>query len=192
MLRNREQFDAVANSKTWARITKLPYYQMGMSLLKKQYEEGDAFALFRQWIEQEENRDLVEMLGDAVSTEMFCYGGGNWVDFIDLVQQMYNALNYGQIQQSIKDPQFKDQKAMQHAPLHSLLRVLARNPNKIKVPDLVIGFKIKNTQKAEAQIKRLETLLEALSADGADAGRPTQARQSRRWQFPDAALRRRA
>jgi hypothetical protein len=162
MLRNREQVDAIANSKTWARITKLPYYQMGMTLLKQQYE-SDNFAPIRQWIGQDENRDLVEMLTDAVSTEIFCYGGGNWVDFLDLAQQVSNSSTYGPFKQWLKDPQVKDQKGMQYASTREMLRVLARNPKKIKVPDLVVGFKIKDAKKAEAQIQRLETLLEALA-----------------------------
>lgn len=162
MLRNREQVEAVANSKTWARIVKLPYVQMGLNLLKQQYEQNDELAPFRQWISQEENRDLVEILTDAVSTDLFCYAAGNWVDFLDLVQQLYYNSSFAPFTQLIKDPQLKDQKAMQFAQVRELLRVLARNPNKIRVPDVIVGFQIKDAKKAEAQIKRLETMLEAL------------------------------
>ena len=164
MLRNKEQLDAVANSKAWARITKLPYYQMGMRLLKQQYEEGENFAAFRQWVGQEENRDLVELLGDAVSTEIFCYGAGNWVDFVDLWQQVSRGMQLAPYTQLLKDPKSKDPKAMQYASGRAVLRVLARNPNKIKIPDFIIGFKIKDARKAEAQIKRLETVLKDLAA----------------------------
>jgi hypothetical protein len=165
MLRNGEQLDALLKSKTWARITQLPFYQMGMFLLKQQYEQNDSFAPFRQWLAQEENRDLVEMLGDAVSTEIFCYGAGNWVDFVDLVQQMYGGFRYyGPLAQWLKDPQVKDQKSMQYASLRGLLRALANNPNKIKIPDFVAGFKIKNAKKAETQISRLGAILQALAA----------------------------
>lgn len=163
-LRTGEQFQAIAQSKTWARITQLPYYQMGMNLLKQQYEQGDAFAVFRQWIEQEENRDLVEMLRDAVSTEMFCYGAGNWVDFVDLFQQIYGVSRFSKLQQLLNEPQNPDRKALQYAQLQGMLRALAENPNKIKIPDFVLGFKIKNAKKAESQVKRLETLLEGLVA----------------------------
>lgn len=163
-LRTREQIEAVGKSKTWARITQLPYYQMGMNLLKQQYEQGEAFAVFRQWIEQEENRDLVEMLRDAVSTEMFCYGAGNWVDFLDLFQQINRGQQFAPLTHLLKDPNLKDQKGMTMAQIRGMLRALARNPNKIKFPDFVLGFQIKNAKKAESQITRLETLLEGLVA----------------------------
>jgi hypothetical protein len=163
MLRNREQVNAVANSKTWAKITKLPYYQLARLAIQQQFA-GDQFAEVRTWMEQEENRDLLAMLTDAVSDDMFCYGGGNWVDFVDLFQQMNSSSRYaGPIEQFLKDPNFKDQKAMQYAQVRGMLRALARNPKKIKFPDLVLGFKIKDAKKAEAQIARLETIAQALS-----------------------------
>ena len=64
--------------------------------------------------------------------------------------------------QMLKDP--KDQKAMSMAQVRGMFRVLARNPDKMKVPDFVLGFKIKDDKKAEAQITRLETLLNDLAA----------------------------
>jgi hypothetical protein len=163
MLRNREQFDAVAKSKAWTRITKLPAYQMAAALLKQQYSGDDGkLAPLRQWMEQEDNRDLLTLLGDAVSDEIFCYGGGNWVGFTDLYTQLNRAQQFGSVMQMLKDP--NDQNAVKMATPRAMLRVLARNPDKVKVPDLVIGFKIKDAKKAEAQIKRLETLLNGLVA----------------------------
>lgn len=164
MLRNREQLDAIAKSKTWTRITQLPFYQMWLSLMKQQYEQNDEFAAIRQWIALEENRDLLDMLAEAVSTDLFCYAGGNWVDFANLMQQISNGSTFGQLTQLLKDPQFKDQKGLAYAQIRAVLRALARNPNKIKFPDLVLGFKIKDANKAEGQIKRLESLAEALAA----------------------------
>lgn len=165
-LRNREQFDAVANSKTWARITKLPFYQMAVQHFKKQYEEGDDpfLASFRQWMKQPENRDLVDLLTDAVSTEIFCYGGSNWIDFLDLMQKI-SAGRYGELIQLLMGSQVKDHEAINYATLRGVLRALAENRNKIKFPDLVLGFKIKDAKKADAQIKRLEKLMLAEAGD---------------------------
>jgi len=162
MLRNREQVDAVANSKTWARLTKLPYYQMALSLLKQHYEQDDDFAAIRQWMRQPENRDLVALLIDAVSTEIFCSGGGNCVDFIDLMQEL-NAGRYSELVQLLMDSQAKDRKARNYVSMRGMLRALANNPDKLKFPDLVFGFKIKDSHKAEAQIKRLEAFGEVLA-----------------------------
>jgi hypothetical protein len=157
-LRNREQLDAVAKSKAWAKITQLPAYQMASALLRQQYSDPNGkLAPFREWVEQEENRDLVQLLADAFSDEIFCYGAANWVGFVELYTQLNRAQQFGPLMQLLKDP--NDQKAINMAQVRGMLRVLARNPDKIKVPDFVLGFKIKDAKKAEAQIKRLEALL---------------------------------
>lgn len=161
MLRNREQFDAVAKSKAWTRIRKLPYVDMAFAWLDNNYSPTGKLAPLQQWAEQQENRDLLALLGDAVSDEIFCYGGGNWVPFVDLYTQLNNAQRFGQVTQLLKDA--NDPKALSMAGPRAMLRVLARNPDKIKVPDLVLGFKIKDAKKAEVQIKRLEDLLNALA-----------------------------
>ncbi|HEY7158513.1 MAG TPA: hypothetical protein VH575_31500 [Gemmataceae bacterium] len=161
MLRNREQFDAVAKSKSWARITKLSFYQMAAFTLQQQYSNPEGrLAPLRGWIEQDENRDLLQTLRDAVSDEIFCYGAANWVTFVELYTQLNRAQQLGGVRQLVKDAD--DTKALEMAAPRSMLRVLARNPDKVKVPDFVLGFKIKDAKKAEAQIKRLESLLGVL------------------------------
>jgi hypothetical protein len=161
MLRNREQVEAVAKSKTWAKIAKLPAYQKAHAYLQQMWTGGN-FAEFRGLLEQKENRELVDLLVDAVSEEIFCYGAANWVDFVDLFKQINNAYQYAPLTALIKSG--GDQKALQSAQGRGVLRVLARNPQKIRVPDFIVGFKIKDAKKAEAQIKRLEDVLNGLIA----------------------------
>jgi hypothetical protein len=162
-LRNREQFDAVAKSKAWAKITQLPAYQMALTLLKQQYADPNGkLSPLRDLMEQEENRDLLQLLADAYSDEIFSYGAANWVGFVDLWTQLNRAQQFGPFMQMLKDP--TDQKAISMAQVRGMLRVLARNPDKMKAPDFVLGFKIKDDKKAESQIARLETLLNAFVA----------------------------
>ncbi|HEY7423185.1 MAG TPA: hypothetical protein VH682_02990 [Gemmataceae bacterium] len=161
MLRNREQIDAVAKSKSWKRITELPVYQMAAVLLQNEYSgENGRLAALREWVEQDENRDLLQLLKDAFSDEIFCYGAANWVQFVDLLIQLNGAQQIGRFQQVLKDP--SDPQAMVMARARVMLRVLAENRDKVKAPDFVLGFKIKDAKKAEAQIKRLEELLDIL------------------------------
>jgi hypothetical protein len=161
LLRNREQVDAVARSKAWGRIKELPAFQMAWQLVQAQYNEPDGkLADLRQVLEQQDNRDLLDVLGEAVAQEVFFYSGANWVDFSQLLMQMNRAQQFGPLMELLKNP---DQQPDPLAGVRSLLRVLAANPDKIKVPDYVIGFKIASTKKAEAQLKRLEALLNILA-----------------------------
>jgi hypothetical protein len=161
-LRNREQIEACAKSKAWARISALPLYKAAVKRLQQEYNEDEGkLAPLRKWMEQEANRDLVALLTEAVSDEIFFYGGDNWVGFIDLLQQLNATNRFGPALEAIRSRGENAQSGEARARM--LLRVLAENRDKLKTPDLVIGFKIKDTRKAEAQVKRLETILQAVA-----------------------------
>jgi len=165
-LRGREQFDAVAKSKAWAKIQNLPAFQMGWALVKSQYaDENGKLAPLREWMSQAENSALVDVLVEAISSEIFVYGGANTADFSHLYAQVNMARYLGPVEELIRNPNLKGAElteVMSQAQMRSVLRVLARNPDKVRIPDLVIGFKIASAKKAEDQVKRLEDLLNAV------------------------------
>jgi hypothetical protein len=156
-LRNREQLDALLKSKAWARVKELPLVQMGWKHLQEQWaQEGGPLEGLRQFYDQAENRELVAVLADAVSQEIFCYGGGAWADVTELALQLNNAVQYAPLQAQLEG------KNPNEAQGRAALRALARNPNLVKVPELVLGFKVREPKKAESQINRLEALLKEL------------------------------
>jgi hypothetical protein len=166
MLRNREQLDAAAKSKAWAKIKALPAYQMAVAALQQQYSDSGSLAPLYQWAQQAENKELLDVLAEAVSDEIFCYGGASLVDFLNLVSQVNMAHNVGPLQEIVAKGKV-DGEQVSKGQVRAMLRVLARNPDKVRFPDFVLGFRLANPKKAEAQIKRLETLLNAFAAQQA-------------------------
>jgi hypothetical protein len=163
MLRNREQFDAAAKSKAWAKIKALPAYQMAVAAFNQQYSENGSLAPLYQWAQQADNKELLDVLAEAVSDEMFCYGGSSLIDFMNLYSQINMARYLGPVQEIVRKGNV-DGEQVSKGQIRAVLRVLARNPDKVRFPDFVLGFKLANAKKAEAQIKRLETHLNAFAA----------------------------
>ena len=93
MLRNREQLEIVADSEAWAKLRSLPTVQQGWKVLQEQYNNG-SLALAGQVMETEENKELVALVGDAFSDEVFCYGDDGWADLFELYQAAYSATQY--------------------------------------------------------------------------------------------------
>jgi hypothetical protein len=159
MLRGREQIQAVARSRAWAKLKSLPFVQGLRQKIEEQLndEEGKLAPLVK-WYQAPENRELVALLGDMFSTEVFLYGGDSWVGFTKLAQEMIGAVRFGPVLLQLKG----EGRGMNQNELRAriLLQVLSENLDSIKVPDVVIGFKLTKTERAEAQLKRLEGLLE--------------------------------
>src|SRR4051795_4427762 len=90
MLRNREQIEAVAKSKAWAKLMAQPFVQMLWKKAEEAWNEPQA-APFKQWYQQQENQQLVELLGAMFSDEVFVYGDRNTANFLTLLKEMQST-----------------------------------------------------------------------------------------------------
>jgi hypothetical protein len=157
MLRNKEQFDIVMKSKAWAKLNELPVVQtMRKRAMEELEKPGAPLAMYRQFQKDPQNQALIELLLDMVSQEIFFVGGPQSAQFLELAGQLYGA---AYVQRAINRLQGlggddDDPKAQ----LKTILDVLAEDPDLIAVPDFVIGFRLTDTNRALAQIARLEKL----------------------------------
>jgi hypothetical protein len=160
LLHWRAQWEAVAESRAWAKLKALPAVQTARQKIQAELKEGGSLAQLYQLYLQPENQQLIEMLGDMFSEEVFFYGGPNWVGFLELAGQLNAAQSYGPLLMALAN-KTEEKSNMQ---MTLLLRALANNPDLIKVPEQIIGFQLSETARARDQLKRLETLLTNLEA----------------------------
>jgi hypothetical protein len=111
-----------------------------------------------QLLKDPANQELVEVLRDLPRQDMFVYGGAGWTDLVPLLQQLNTAQRFAPLQALLagQDPG----KSQARAILHSL----NATADKLRMPELVFGFKLSKAAPASAQIKRLEDHLTQLIA----------------------------
>ncbi|MGE3809528.1 MAG: hypothetical protein AB7K24_33105, partial [Gemmataceae bacterium] len=156
-LHNREQLEALLNSKAVGRLKELPAYKL---FIKKMEDElakpGSPLEQYRAFAKDPENQQLVELAGDMLSHEFFVYGGNSFVGSVDLVIDVFASVYAGAIvAQQAALGGAPDDREMQRA----ILEALAEKSEQIAIPELVIGFKLGNTSRADAQLKRLDAVL---------------------------------
>ncbi len=157
MLRNREQIDIVLKSKAWAKFKELPFVQALWGKVKEQLDQSDGPAAeARKFFEEPENRQLLDLLADMASDEIFFYGGPSSADFSVLMARYNNQVQIQQMILGLK--QLGEGKEQEHTQAKAYLDALVTMQDLIKVPDIVVGFRVKDTARAEAQLRRLETL----------------------------------
>jgi hypothetical protein len=161
LLRNREQIEAVVNSKAWAKLRELPGLQMGLKAAESELHKPDnPLAHFLQFFHEPANRQLLELLADMGSQEIFFYGGESFVGFVDLAMQLSGGMRFGPgLMMLSGEGRNRDPRQLQAL---ALLNILSANLESLKVPDLVIGFSLSNRQRAEEQLQRLEKLAKDL------------------------------
>jgi hypothetical protein len=161
MLRGREQLDAVLNSKAWARLNALPVAKMVRQQIEDAWNKPDGpQAQFQQWYAQEENQQLVRLLGDMFADEVFVYGGRNTADVLTLLSDLQAANQFGPL---VALMQGADPNEIQNPQLRAkmMLHALADRADLIKAPDIVVGFKLRDTKSARAQLERLDAHVKA-------------------------------
>jgi hypothetical protein len=159
-LRMGEQFEAIAKSRAWAKLKALPAVQAVWQMLQHELTQPEGkLAELTKLYEQPENRQLVELLGDLFAQECFIYGGASSSDFMGLLMEINAGARFGPL-----FAQLSGEGGVQRplAQAKAVADAFADNLELIKFPDLVLGFKLRDTRRAEAQLKRLEALLQAL------------------------------
>jgi hypothetical protein len=157
MLRNREQASAVRHSRAWAKIRQMPLVQMGLSLYAAQVSLPDSVpARIDAALHNPEVRKMLDLATDMVSDEVFVFGDKECIDFMGLLQDVNVAMSYGPILlQATDQTQGRAPNQLQAA---MVISALARHADKIKVPGLLLGFRLKSAELANEELVKLETI----------------------------------
>jgi hypothetical protein len=169
MLRNREQFEAVRNSNAWAKVQQMPAVQMGLSFYSAQLANPDGkLAKLDSVLKNPEIRKVLDLLVDMASDEVFVYGDDSCTDCLELMQNVAGAVRYGPIV-----AQATGEAKAHNSNLQAMLALsaLAQHADMIAVPNVVVGFKVKNTDLAKEQLIKLEMFGNLLEANEKTKGR---------------------
>lgn len=160
MLRNREQIELFYKSNAYKTLRALPAvkqaYAEVMKNLGKGKEDGP-LATIQKLLEKKENRELLEVLKQAVSDELFVYMGADWIEQLKVINGMNSAGQTGMFQAMLAGENPNKGQA------RGMLRYLQDNRSKLKIPSLVLGFRLKGSEQAENQLKRLEAVMNNLA-----------------------------
>jgi hypothetical protein len=162
-LRNKEWLDRFTKSNAYKMLRSLPIVKDGFAKAKEKLgQEGGPLEHYKKFTEVPENKELISLLGDAFSHEVFYYGGKEWNNFMTLYMQTYLSMSFAPLQALMSGRFAPDE--INKIQLRGALNALQKNRDKIKTPETVFGFKLSSPKKVIAQLDRLEKLLEHVAA----------------------------
>ncbi|MBN2292638.1 MAG: hypothetical protein JXM70_09445 [Pirellulales bacterium] len=157
MYRGNEMVEAVAASKAWKKLTEIPLLQMGWQFYQMQTASEESVpGKIDKAMKDPQVQELLALLGDMFSTEAFVYGDESVIDTIELLQQLNNINRFAPLMAHLeaKDGDVDEQKVR----AKMILSVLGGNLEKVKVPGIILGFKLKDTQRAAEQMGKLDVI----------------------------------
>ncbi len=165
-LRLQQQVDILLKSKAWATLMGMPSLQLGIAGAQMQMNTaGGPMQQYQEWYKQPENQELIELLKDGVSDEVFLYGDKSFAGFTGVALEAMNSARFAPMFSRLLDP-FGAVDQEQVAAM-AVLESLNENLENVVVPDFVIGFKLNNKSiaRAQAQLKRLEAFVVKAAED---------------------------
>jgi hypothetical protein len=155
-LRLGETISTIGKSRLWQQSWNDPAVQ---ELVKKAREAlaGEELAPARKFFADPANAELPTLALDLFSNEIFVYTGAGTGDTLALFQELLGGARYGPAfkqllgQGNLGDPNRER--------IRSILESLSQKPERIRIPDIVIGFKVSEPAKVNAQLKRLDPLV---------------------------------
>jgi len=151
MLKNKEQLDLILNSKAYKKLVELG----GTKMLIEKFNEGYTGNL--QEDEKKQFNQILATAGEIFSHEVVIATGPNAPKSLGSI---ISALTAGQMAPLTLLMQGNlDKDAISKAQGESIIQALVESSKDLKVPELLLAFKLKNKKTGEELIKKLEDKL---------------------------------
>ncbi|MCI0359971.1 MAG: hypothetical protein L0211_15950 [Planctomycetaceae bacterium] len=156
-LRMKEQIGAIAGSKAWARLLELPGIKDYLEKARAIMQSPPDSPFPSEWAQLElpENKQLIGLVLDGFSHEFFIYGDAGYGETLGAINQTGIAVNTTELEAKKTGQREEDIFAKR------LAELMDKDAGKLRLPHTVIGFKLTDLTRTEAQIARLEKLANA-------------------------------
>jgi hypothetical protein len=163
-LRGREQYEILRKSNVWAKVEQMPVVQMGLAMVQAQLNTpGSKLANAKAALENPEASKVLDLVAEMVSDEVFVYGDDSCTEFVGLFQNVAGAVRYGPaVMQATGQADGANPNQLQ---AKLAIAALAEHADQIDVPNVVLGFKVKNADLAKEQLIKLEMFGNMLEAN---------------------------
>ncbi len=165
-MRMREVFDNVAASNAIAKLKAIPSVQFAWAMAMQQWQnpQNPQIAMLKQLLQDPANQQLVELLKDAASHEVFVYGDSSVGNAFALINELSAASSAGQME-AISAGDFGD---MQSYQFRKMLEVVEQKGDQLQIPTFVKGMRLSDTKPAVDQLQRLEGIVQSVLAQQPD------------------------
>jgi hypothetical protein len=162
-LRLKEQWDIFLASKAYSKLMEIPFVQIAKMQITFQWQQSEEphIAKVRDYVQSSAGQDAVELLKEMFSDEGFVYAGSDVAESIKLFMELNSVNRTPTIKVKKGDPNEVEKEA-KNEKLDQVLAVLEKHTGSYKVPTVVIGFRIKDKERAKRELDEVHSQLRNL------------------------------
>jgi hypothetical protein len=157
-LRLKEQFDALLESKAYARLMEIPLVQLVKMQATFQWQQAadENVTKMREYVESPEGQEALAVLKEMFSDELFVYGGGDVAQSFKLLMKLNGIQRTARVEAAARGEDVGDVMA------ERIRELLEENADDFKMPTLVFGFRIDDANRARRQLDEVHALVRNL------------------------------
>ncbi|MGL4550190.1 MAG: hypothetical protein ACRC33_03295, partial [Gemmataceae bacterium] len=149
-LRWKEQAERFTRSRAYKALRALPTVKKAYDeAMKGAKAEGGPYAMLDKFGKSDLGKDLFQIAHEAVSDEAFLFGGAGWLDFFRVLAAVNQAQTVGTYGALLTGGNPNSGQGRE------ILRALTKNKGMIKVPDMVLGFRLATPAKADKLLDKV-------------------------------------
>jgi hypothetical protein len=154
-LRLKEQLNIFRESKAYQRLMEIPVLQLAKMQITFQWEQATMpqVAQLRAYLDSPEGRDALALVKDMFSEEMFMYGSNDVAVLLELFMDLNSINRTARIEAAASGEDAAQVTA------ERIMKVLDEHAEKLKVPSVVIGWRITDAERGERQLDAVHSLV---------------------------------
>lgn len=156
-LHMKEQWDAFLKSNAYGKLMQVPVLQLGkmQATFYWQQSTDPTITQLREYIDSPAGEDAVAVIQEMMSDEVFAYGGNDIIDWLKFAMEMNSAASRINIQVEDDDGGEPAPKAT----TEMFKKITDKFRSELSVPTFVMGFRIKDTDRAKRELDEIHSLL---------------------------------
>src|SRR4051794_23378791 len=139
-MRFKEQWHSFIESKAYAKLMEIPSIGIAKGYITFQWQQSEqpTIAKVREYVQSSAGQDTIAVLKEMFSDEVFVYGGNDIAEVVSVAMEL-NSMRSSLPAKAKADGEKKGQ-----ATINGILEILDKHSDKLKVPTMVFGFRIKD------------------------------------------------
>ncbi len=158
-LRFREQWHIFRDSKAFGKLMEIPLIQIAKMQAMFQWEQSEepTIAKVREYVQSEAGQNAVSVLKEMFADEAFVYGGNDIAELFSVLMEVNSIRRTAAL-----DVEKGDEDKKEGAITNRVFEILEKHSDKLKVPTMVFGFRIKDQERAKRELDEVHSLLRNL------------------------------
>ncbi|WP_442484161.1 hypothetical protein [Aeoliella sp. SH292] len=148
-LNGEEQWKSITQTNAWKKLISIPVVQMGWMQVETQWQfpTQPELVQFKKWFDSEEGKDVFALAKEMVAQEYFVCGDGSVTTLMEVAMQMNSEINRTPFEalQKYGNPEAIDENEVIK---ENIVKLLEKYQDKLDVPNITMGFRIKDKARA--------------------------------------------